>query len=129
MLTEREHEALRQWYSQPKILDEVKRLVAAEEWEDLEEHLQMRCLFALSRHSELPDYMRDDDGNPLFPTNLNPGNDLEKWQDGIEVAWEVVKSECSMTHDDIHRRVATEQKADWDTFMERAKKRFKEKGL
>jgi hypothetical protein len=125
MLTEREHDALVQWYSQKEILDETKRLVRAKAWERLEEHLHMRCLFALSRHSELPDFMRDDDGGPLFPTNLNPGNDLEKWQDGIEVAWEVVEKELSLTHDEVHRRIAAEQKVDWETFIKRAEERRK----
>jgi len=125
MLTEREHDALVQWYSQKEILDETKRLIRAKAWERLEEHLHMRCLFALSRHSELPDFMRDDDGGPLFPTNLNPGNDLEKWQDGIEVAWEVVEKELSLTHDEVHRRIAAEQKVDWETFIKRAEERRK----
>ena len=125
MLTEREHDALVQWYSQKEILDETKRLIRAKAWERLEEHLHMRCLFALSRHSELPDFMRDDDGGPLFPTNLNPGNDLEKWQDGIEVAWEVVEKELSLTHDEVHRRIAAEQKVDWETFVKRAEERRK----
>lgn len=125
MLTEREHDALVQWYSQKEILDEAERLIRAKAWERLEEHLHMRCLFALSRHSELPDFMRDDDGGPLFPTNLNPGNDLEKWQDGIEVAWEVVEKELSLTHDEVHRRIAAEQKVDWETFVKRAEERRK----
>jgi len=125
MLTEREHDALVQWYSQKEILDVAERLIRAKAWERLEEHLHMRCLFALSRHSELPDFMRDDDGGPLFPTNLNPGNDLEKWQDGIEVAWEVVEKELSLTHDEVHRRIAAEQKVDWETFIKRAEERRK----
>ena len=127
MLSEREHDALVRWYSQQEILDETKRLVRAEKWEQLEEHLHMRCLFALSRHSELPDFMRDDNGGPLFPTNLNPGNDLEKWQDGIEVAWEVVEKEFHLTHDEVHRKIAGEQEADWETFIKRAEERRKEK--
>ena len=125
MLTEREHDALIRWYSQKEILDEAKRLIRAKAWEQLEEDLHMRCLFALSRHSELPDFMRDDDGGPLFPTNLNPGNDMEKWQDGIEVAWEVVEKELDLTHDEVHRRVAAEQKADWETFIRSAEERRK----
>jgi hypothetical protein len=128
MLTDREHDALVQWYSQPEILDEARRLARAEQWEDLEEHLQMRCLFALSRHSKLPGFMRDEEGNPVFPTNLNPANDLEKWRDGIEVAWEVVEKEFGLTHDDIHRRIAVEQKTDWEAFKKRAEERLKEKG-
>ena len=127
MLTERENDAPVRWYSQPKILDEAKRLIGAKAWEQLEEHLHMRCLFALARHSELPDFMRDDDGGPLFPTNLNPGNDLEKWQDAIEVAWEVVEKQLDLTHDEVHRRIAAEQKCDWETFLKSAEERRKEK--
>ncbi len=128
MLSEREHDALVQWYSQPAILDEARRLVQAEAWEDLEEHLQMRCLFALSRHFELPDFMRDDEGGAIFPTNLNPANDLKKWQDGIEVAWEVVEKEFGLTHDEIHRRIAALQKTDWESFMKSVEQRRKQRG-
>ena len=53
MLTQREHDALARWYSQQEILDETERLIRAQDWERLEEHLHMRCLFALSRHHEL----------------------------------------------------------------------------
>jgi hypothetical protein len=127
MLSEREHDALVQWYSQPEILEEARRLIKAKEWEQLEEHLHMRCLFTLSRHVELPPFMRDDDGGPLFPSNLNPGNDLKKWQDAIEVAWEVVEKEFDLTHDEIHRTIAEEQKADWESFLNRAEERRKAK--
>ena len=96
--------------------------------EELEEHLHMRCLFALSRHAELPDWMRTEGGEPLFPTNLNPAQDLEKWRDAVEVAWEVMEEELSVTHDEVHHRLADEQGADWERFLESVAKRKRERG-
>jgi hypothetical protein len=86
----------------------------------------MRCLFPLARHSELPDYLKDDEGKPLFPTNLNPKEDLEKWQDAIEVGWEVVEKKFGLHHDDVHRSIAREQKEDWAQFMARYEERKKQ---
>jgi hypothetical protein len=125
MLTDRERDALRQWYRLKKIRDESELLIGKRLWEELEEHLQMRCLFALSRHSELPDFMRDDEGKPLFPTNLNPGKDLEKWQDAIEVAWEVIEEDFGLSHDDVHKKIAREQKDDWANFLGSVEERRK----
>jgi hypothetical protein len=126
-MTDREKEALRRWYRRDDILTESKRLIDAELWEELEEHLHMRCLFEVSRHTTLPDYMKADDGSPLFPSNLNPGNDLELWRDAIEVGWEVVEAEFGLTHDEVHRRIAAEQKEDWDRFMKSAEERRKQR--
>lgn len=129
MLDDRQKDALRRWYGQEKLLGQFKALIDREEWEDLEEHLQMRCLFPLSRHSELPDYLKNDDGTPLFPTNLNPGQDVEVWRDGIEVGWEVIREKFGVRQDDIHRSLAREQEADWRSFIESAEKRLAQRRM
>jgi len=125
MLTKREHDALVRWYSQPTILDETKRLAQTKDWEQLDEHLTMRCLLGLSRHSELPEFLRNDDGGPLFPTSLNPAKDLEKWRDAVEVAWEVAEKELGLTQDAVHRSIAEAEQADWEAFLKRAEERRK----
>ena len=127
MLTDREKDALRKWYRQNAVKSEAKRLIDAQAWEALEEHLHMRCLFPLGRHGELPDFMRDDQGGPLFPTNLNPRADLEKWQDAVEVAWEVMEKDFGLRHDEVHRRIARVQKDDWDAFVARGEARKKKR--
>jgi hypothetical protein len=127
MLDDRQRDALKRWYSREKLLGQFKDIIDKNEWEDLEEHLQMRCLFPMSRHSELPDYMRNDDGGPLFPTNLNPGHDVEIWRDAIEVGWEVIEEQFGVKHDDIHLSLANEQQADWKAFLESAEKRLAER--
>ena len=43
MLDEKQKEALRLWYRQPKILDEARERIERKYWEDLEEFLHMRC--------------------------------------------------------------------------------------
>jgi hypothetical protein len=127
MLSDRERSALEQWYSQEKVLAEARRLYDIKADEDLEEYLQMVCLFPLSRHAELPAFMKDDKDEPLFPTNLNPAKDLEKWRDAIEVGWEVMERELGFSRDEIHRRIGEFQKSDWKEFMESAKRRKQER--
>ncbi len=123
MLNEKKTAALKAWYSREKLIGQFKDLIDKEEWEELEEHLQMRCLFPISRHSELPDYMLDEEGQPLFPTNLNPKQDLELWRDAIEVGWAVIEEKFNLAHDDLHRLVAKEQQEDWASFMARYEQR------
>ena len=128
MLNDRERDALRRWYGRDEVLAEARTLIGKSCWEELEELLQMRALFPLSRHSELPDYLRADDGGPLFPTNLNPAQDAERWQDAIEVAWEVVEGELGLSHDDVHRRIAEQQETDWARFMKSVEERDRARG-
>ena len=127
MLSDRERSALEQWYGQDKVLTEARRLYESKDDESLEEHLHMMCLLPLSRHAELPDYMKTDDGGPLFPSNLHPKADLEKWRDAVEVAWAVMERELGVTRDEINRRVAKTQKDDWKAFMDSVERRKKER--
>ncbi len=129
MLNDKELEAVRLWYSQPHVLEEVRRLVADNELMLLEEYLHMTCLFPLARHSELPEFMRKEDGSPLFPHNFNPKVALEAWQDAIEVGWQVVESETGLSHDEANRRMAREEQEDWERFLKSVEQRKKERGL
>jgi hypothetical protein len=117
MLDDRKKDGLRHWYRRPDVLDEARRLMAAGEYESLEEHIQMRALFPLSHHGELPAYLRDDDGKPLLPKNANPGNDLEEWRDAIEVGWEVVETELGMSRDQVHLAIKKQQEQSWEAFL------------
>ena len=129
MLTERERDALRRWYAQPHVLERVRQLRDTADPEDVEEYLHKLCLFPLGKHDQLPDWMRTEEGKPLFETNLNPMVDQEKWQDAIEVGWEVMEEELGLSHDDIHRAVAREQQDEWEAFIAsvEARKRDREK--
>ena len=129
MLNEQELEAIRKWYSQPKILEHVREIISKEDMVLLEEYLHMTCLFPLSRHSELPDFMKKEDGTPLFPHNLNPKVALEAWQDAIEVGWEVVKAETGLSRDEVNKRIAREEQEDWKRFLESVERRKRERGL
>lgn len=128
-MNEKQKAALKAWYSRDALLGQFKKLIEKEEWEELEEHLQMRCLFNLSRHFELPDYMLDEEGKPLFPTNLNPKKDLEVWRDGIEVGWQVIEEQFGLKQEHMHRAIAKEQQDDWAEFMARYEaKKAQERG-
>lgn len=118
MLSDKQKDGLGQWYRQPDILDEARRLVKAQEYESLEEHIQMRSLFALSRHKELPDYMKDDEGKPLLPHNAHPRDDIEEWRDVVEVGWEVVEAEFGMSRDQIHLAIKGQQESSWESFLQ-----------
>jgi hypothetical protein len=126
MLDDKQKDALRQWYRQPKILDEARKRIENKYWEDLEELLHMRCLVPLGRTQELPDYLKTDDGKPLLPS-LNPRDNQEAWQDAIEVGWEVVASELGVSHDDVHRAIAEQQNTSWDDFMKSVERRKRER--
>ena len=127
MLDETQKNALRQWYRRPEILNEARSHIDAERWEDLEEFLHMRCLFPLNRTSELPDYLKKDDGTALLPS-LNPRNNLEAWQDTVEIGWEVVEEEIGTSRDDVHRAISALQKDSWEAFMKSVEERKKRRG-
>ncbi len=129
MLTDQELEALRLWYRQPHILEEVRRLVEQDDLVLLEEYLHMTCLFPLSRHSELPGFMKKSDGAPLFPHNLNPKVALDAWRDAIEVGWEVVEAETGLSREEANHRIAHEEQEDWERFLKSVEQRKKERGL
>ncbi|MFH1808147.1 MAG: hypothetical protein ABIJ09_05345 [Pseudomonadota bacterium] len=125
MLSDREREAIERWYAQDKVVDRARALYEDQQDDELEEHLHMLALVPLSRHNELPDFMLDDAGKPLFPGNLNPRADEGKWQDAIEIGWQVMQQKLGFSHDDIHRRIAELQQKDWQEFLARAEQRKK----
>lgn len=116
MLDEKQREALRQWYRRDSIREEAGRLAKAEDWEGLEEFVQMRALFPLSRHNELPDYLKTETG-PLIPSNCNPRDDVEGWRDAVEVGWEVVHEILGLSRDEIHLRIKHWQDQSWEAFL------------
>jgi len=126
MLDDKQKDALRRWYRQAKILDEARKRIEDKYWEDLEELLHMRCLVPLGRTKELPDYLKKDGGEALLP-NLNPKNNLEAWQDAIEVGWEVAEAELGISRDEVHRAIAEQQKENWDDFMKSVERRKRER--
>ena len=60
MMDEKQKNAIRKWYSQNWILEAVKRTLDAEEWEELESLVHRTVLLPLSKHRELPDFMRNE---------------------------------------------------------------------
>ena len=117
---------MRRWYRQKHILDQARKRIEDKYWEDLEELLHMRCLFPLARSTELPDYMKNDDGSALLP-KLDPRSNLEAWQDAIEVGWEVIESELGVSRDAVHEAIGKQQKATWEEFLNSVEQRKKER--
>lgn len=126
MLSDKQKAGLRQWYRRPDVLNEARRLIEAKEYESLEEHIQMRALFPLSHHSDLPDYMKDDEGKPLLSHNAHPRDDVEEWRDVIEVGWEVVEAELGRSRDDLHLAIKGQQERSWETFLQSVDQRKRE---
>ena len=127
MLTDPQKQAIRRWYMEPATLERARALHGAQDYEDLEEFLHKGALWPLGRHENLPDYMKDADGKALFPTNLDPREDEDLWQDAIDLAWVVMKEELGIDHDDIHKAVATEQADEWQAFLDSVEARKKAK--
>jgi len=127
-LTERQKAALRQWYSQPHVLDAALTYLDYGDWSGMEEYMHRDALMPIARIDRLPDFMRDESGAPLFPTGINPIADLETWQDAIEVGWEVMETERGISHARVHKEIARLQQDDWDRFLRSAEERKKSGG-
>jgi hypothetical protein len=127
MLNEVEQNAIRQWYSQDHVLAEARQLIAQKAYEQLEELLHGRALFSLGRHSELPGFMRNEEGQPLFPTNLDPREDEELWQSAIELGWQVLLEATGLSRADIHHRIASRQDDDWEAFLASVEERKRQR--
>lgn len=125
MLTIEEREAVKRWYSRQEVLDRANELIQQKNFQDLELYLHKTCLLPIGRHDQLPDYLRTAEGAPMFPQNLNPLKEEERWQGAIEVGWEVIRENLGVGHDDIHRNIANEQEQDWEAFLASVEERKK----
>jgi len=128
MLDDRQKEAVRRWYARSEIVDKARALHREGRWEDLEEHVNTLSLMPLSDVDRLPDYLKQDDGKPLIPSNLNPMKDIEAWRDAVELGWEVMEREIGVSQELLHQNIARNQEGDWDEFLKSAERRKKERG-
>jgi hypothetical protein len=127
-LSDRQEMALRQWYSQPQVLDKALAYLDDGNWSGMEEYLHRDALMPIARIDELPEFMLDEKGTPFFPTGIDPSANLEVWQDAIEVGWEVMERERGISHDRVHQEIAKIEQDDWDSFIRRAEERKKSDG-
>ena len=127
-LNDGQKKALRRWYSQQQVLDEALAFVDDGDWLGMEEYLHRDALMPLARIDQLPEFMRDENGTPFFPTGIDPAANLEVWQDAIEVGWEVMEKERGINHDRVHKEIAKIEQDDWDRFLRGAEERKKSGG-
>ena len=125
MMDEKQKNAIRKWYSQNWILEAVQRTLDAEEWEELESLVHRTVLLPLSKHRELPDFMRNEKGGPLFPTSLSPLQDHKGWSEATSIGWEVVEERLGVSKEKVQGEINVEQDADWDRFMKSVEEREK----
>lgn len=128
MLTRKERDAVAQWYSQAHICEEARSLFDAQDYEELEMYLHKTCLLPLSNVDTLPDYMRTEEGKPLFKFGLNPIKEEDNWKDAIEIGWKVVERNAGVSHDVIHKTIAKEQQDNWQAFLDSIERRKRERG-
>jgi hypothetical protein len=128
MLDDTQKDAIRRWYARPEIVEKARALHRDGLWEDLEEHVHMLSLRPLSDTDRLPDYLRQEDGKPLIPSNLDPRKDIEGWRDAIEVGWEVMEREIGVSQELVHQNIARRQDESWNEFMKSVEARKKERG-
>jgi hypothetical protein len=129
MLNDEQKAALRKWYLRPEVMNEARRLIASESWEELEELIHMHTLMPLRRPSELPDYLKNEKGKALIPSNCSPMNSVEDWQDAIEVGWSVVQSELGVDQGKVNRAIKGNEDRNWESFLQSVEQRKKERGL
>ena len=127
MLDDKQKDAIRRWYARPEIVERARALHREGRWEDLEEHINMLSLMPLSNVDQLPDYLKQEDGRPLIPSNLNPQKDIEGWRDAVEVAWEVMDREIGVSQALLHQSIARRQDESWNEFMKSVEKRKRER--
>jgi hypothetical protein len=128
LLTDKQKKGLEHWYRQSWLLDKAVSFLEDNDWLGMEDYMHRDALIPIARIDDLPDFMRDENGEPLFPNGLNPTANLEGWQDAIEVGWVVMEQERGINHDRVHTEIAAIQKTDWDNFIERAEARDKKDG-
>ena len=126
-MNEKQEDALRRWYAQEWILDTVKRAHEEEDWEEVESHVHRTVLLPLGKHNDLPDFMRNDVGGPLFPTNLSPLQDHEGWSEAVEIGWQVVSEKLGISRDEVQGKIRAEQDEDWEVFMKSVEERERKK--
>lgn len=127
MLDDKQKDAIRRWYARPEIIEKARTLHREGRWEDLEEHVNMLSLTPLSNHDRLPDYLKQEDGKPLIPSNLNPQKDIEGWRDAVELGWEVMDREIGVSQALLHQNIARSQDESWSEFMKSVERRKKER--
>jgi hypothetical protein len=127
MFDDRQREGLRRWYRRSEVLDEARKKIRDENWEGLEELIQMRSLVPLGRTAELPDYLKTGKGEALLPT-IDPRVDQDTWEAAVEVGWQVVESELGVSRDRVHEAIGKQQKDDWDAFLASVEQRKRERG-
>lgn len=128
MMDETRKAALRRWYGQEWVLQAVKKAHAAGDWEEVETCVHRTVLLPLSKHHALPDYMREENGAPLFPKNLNPLQDYESWSEAVRVGWSVMEENLGITMDAVQDKIRAEQDAEWKRFMDSVEERKKKRG-
>ena len=128
MLDDKQKDAIRRWYARPEIVEKARALHREGRWEDLEEHVNMLSLMPLSKIDQLPDYLKQADGEPLIPSNLNPKEDIEEWRDAVELGWEVMNREIGVSQALLNQRIAERQNENWDEFMKSIERRKQERG-
>ena len=128
MLDDKQKDAIRRWYARPEIVEKARALHRDGRWEDLEEHVNMASLMPLSKIDQLPDYLKQEDGKPLIPSNLDPRKDIEGWRDAVELGWEVMDREIGVSQALLHQNIAHRQDDDWNEFVKSAEARRKQRG-
>ena len=129
MLDDRQKDAVRRWYARPEMVDKARALHREGRWEDLEEHVNMLSLMPLSDVDRLPDYLKQEGGKPLIPSNLNQQKDIEGWRDAVEVGWEVMEREIGVSQALLHQNITRKQGGDWNEFLKSVERRKKERGM
>ena len=127
MLTEEQNEALRKWYRQTHVAARTQKLVGSGRLAELEDWIQKECLFPIGRVEALPDFMKDEDGETLFPSNLNPRIDQEGWQDAVGIGWEVVEQDHGISQQDYQKQVDKIAADDWQAFLDSVEERKRQR--
>lgn len=127
MFNEKQKDAIRKWYHRAEVIDEARRLVETKQWDELEELIHMHALMPLRRFSELPDYLKDEKGEPLIPSGCAPHRSQDDWNDALETGWEVISEVLGVDQGAVNRAIKENEDRNWEEFIRRADERKRER--
>jgi hypothetical protein len=126
---ETRRKALERWYDRDEVLNPLRTWLEKEKWYELEQYVRQDALLPLTFRDHLPDWMRDEEGEPLFSVeHLHPGQNPEGWGEAVDIGWSVVERRLDVERDDVVARIEKIQEDDWQRFLESVERRKRERG-
>jgi hypothetical protein len=126
---EKRREAMKRWYDRPETLEGFRKLYDAGQIYEAEQYVRQDALLPLTFRDQLPDWLRNEEGEPLFTVDmLHPGTGREGWAEAVEIGWSVIEKRLGVKQADVIAHIEKEQEDDWNRFMASVEERKRRRG-